>query len=312
MKKVFIDGNSGTTGLKIYSRLKVRSDIEILNIDYDKRRDLNERLKLINESDYTFLCLPDDASNEIVSNIKNKKVIIIDTSTTHRTNLEWIYGFPELDVNYRKKIRESKRISIPGCYACGFNSIVYPLVKKEIIDKDFNIFCFGISGYTGAGKKGINQYENSNRNYEFKAPKIYGLNQNHKHLKEMKYISSLSKEPIFVPTICNYPQGMIITIPFYTYQLNKNYNLKDIYNFFKDYYKGTDIIKVREIGYSKDICANKFSNRDDMEIEINGNSERIIITARFDNLGKGASGAAIQCLNISMGVDEKTGLNIGS
>lgn len=312
MKKIFIDGQEGTTGLKIYKRFESRNDIELLTIDSDKRKDTNERARLINESDITFLCLPDVASIEAVSLVENDSVKIIDTSTAHRTLPDWAYGFAELSEEHRNKIATSNRIAVPGCYASGFNSIVYPLIKSGFIGSDFDISCFAMSGYTGAGKKGIAQYEDEGRDTELDSPRIYALSQEHKHLKEMKAISGLSKEPLFSPIICDYPQGMVVSIPLYTSAMSKKYSKQDIYEMFSEHYGNSDIVKVRELGYTEGmIASNTFANRDDMEIEINGNDDRIIITSRFDNLGKGASGAAIQCMNIAMGIDEKTGLNIG-
>lgn len=312
MKRIFIDGKDGTTGLKIYERFEGRSDIELLLIDPEKRKDPAERAKMINESDITFLCLPDAAAIEAVSLVKNDKVKIIDTSTAHRTLSDWAYGFAELGSEFRQRIETSDRIAVPGCYASGFNSIVHPLVKSGFISNDYDIVCFAMSGYTGAGKKGIAQYEDENRESELDSPRIYALSQQHKHLKEMKAVSKLKKEPLFSPIICDYAQGMVVTIPLYTSKMSRKYTKEDIYEMFSEQYAGSDIVKVRELGYSENmIGSNNFAGRDDMEIEINGNEERIIITSRFDNLGKGASGAAIQCLNIAMGIDEKTGLNIG-
>ncbi|MCM1285514.1 MAG: N-acetyl-gamma-glutamyl-phosphate reductase [Acetobacter sp.] len=312
MKKIFIDGKDGTTGLKIYKRFENRSDIELLLIDSDKRKDAKERARLINESDITFLCLPDAASIEAVSLVENDKVKIIDTSTAHRTLPDWAYGFAELSNEHRSKISASNRIAVPGCYASGFNSIVYPLVKNGFIDSNYDIVCFALSGYTGAGKKGIAQYEDENRDSELDSPRLYALTQEHKHLREMKAISGLSKEPIFSPVICDYPQGMVVTIPLYTDKMTKKYTKKDLYEMFNEHYGNSPVVKIRELGYTDGmIASNTFENRDDMEIEINGNEDRILITSRFDNLGKGASGAAIQCMNIAMGIDETTGLNIG-
>lgn len=312
MKKIFIDGKDGTTGLKIYKRFENRSDIELMLIDPEKRKDAKERARLINESDVTFLCLPDAASIEAVSLVENNNVKIIDTSTAHRTSEGWAYGFPELSKEHRRKIETDSRIAVPGCYASGFISIVYPLVKSGFISPDYDIVCYALSGYTGAGKKGIAQYEDKNRDKELDSPRLYALTQEHKHLKEMKAVSGLSKAPIFSPIICDYPQGMIVSVPLYTDKMAKKYTPADICEMFKEHYNGSDIVKVRDLGYTTGmIGSNNFADRDDMEIEINGNDDRILITSRFDNLGKGASGAAIQCLNIAMGIDEKTGLNIG-
>lgn len=312
MKKVFIDGKEGTTGLKIFERFENRRDIELLLIDSDKRKDAAERAKLINESDITFLCLPDQAAVEAVSLVKNDKTKIIDASTAHRTLDGWAYGFPELGDDFRRRIRESNRIAVPGCYASGFNSIVYPLIKSGFIDRDYDIVCYALSGYTGAGKKGIAQYEDENRDTELDSPRLYALTQEHKHLKEMKAIGGLSKFPIFSPVICDYPRGMVVCIALYTDRMNKKYTVDDIYEMMSAHYEGSPIVKVRRPGYTTGmIGSNNFAQRDDMEIEINGNADRILITSRFDNLGKGASGAAIQCMNIATGIDETTGLNIG-
>lgn len=312
MKKIFIDGNQGTTGLKIYKKFEYRDDIQILHIDESKRKDAKYRAEMINSSDITFLCLPDAASIEAVSMVENENVTIIDTSTAHRTNPQWAYGFPELDKSFREKIKCSKRIAVPGCYASGFNSIVYPLIKHKIISTDYPLTCYAMSGYTGAGKSGIAQYEDLNRSKELDSPRQYALNQEHKHLKEMKAICSLERTPFFAPHICDYPQGMVVSIPLFTDMLCRNVNPYELREIFAEHYNGEQFIKIREIGYSSPmIGSNNFENRNDMEIEINGNSDRILITSRFDNLGKGASGAAIQCMNIVLGLDEKTGLYIG-
>ncbi len=312
MKKVFIDGKDGTTGLKIYKRFEGRDDIELLLIDPEKRKCTKERARLINESDITFLCLPDTASIEAVSLVENENTKIIDTSTAHRTLHEWAYGFPELSDKHRNKIAASKRIAVPGCYASGFNSIVYPLISNNFISSDYDIVCFAISGYTGAGKKGIARYEDKERDAELDSPRIYALSQEHKHLREMKNICGLDKNPLFSPIICDYPQGMVVAISLFTNRMNKRYSKENIYDMFSEHYASSNIVKVRPLGYTQDmIGTNNFADRDDMEIEINGNDERIIITSRFDNLGKGASGAAIQCMNIAIGINEETGLNIG-
>lgn len=312
MTKVFIDGSQGTTGLKIFNRFEKRNDIELLKIDEDKRKDASERARLINSSDITFLCLPDAASIEAVSLVENDRVKIIDTSTAHRTDSNWAYGFAELDKNFRDKIKSFNRIAVPGCYASGFNSIVYPLIKSGVMPKDYHITAYAMSGYTGAGKNGIAQYENCNRDAELDSPRQYALSQEHKHLKEMKAISGLEIVPFFAPHICDYPCGMVVSIPIFTDMLNKKVTKADIQQLFAEHYHGEQFVKVRELGYSSAmIGANNFAERDDMEIEINGNDERIVVTSRFDNLGKGASGAAIQCLNIALGIDEATGLNLG-
>ncbi len=312
MTKIFIDGSQGTTGLKIFERFSKRDDIELLKIDDGNRKDAAERARLINESDITFLCLPDAASIEAVSLVKNDRVRIIDTSTAHRTNDGWAYGFPELDGSFEEKIKTYNRIAVPGCYASGFNSIVYPLVKHGVISPDYPLTCYAMSGYTGAGKKGIAQYEDKGRNDELDSPRQYALSQEHKHLKEMKAISGLSRVPFFAPHICDYPCGMVVSIPLFTDMLLKKMTKTDLQKLFAEHYNGKEFVKVRELGYSESmIGSNNFAGRDDMEIEINGNDDRILITSRFDNLGKGASGAAVECMNIALGLDKTKGLNLG-
>ena len=236
---------------------------------------------------------------------------IIDTSTAHRTSPEWAYGFPELERSFREKIKSSGRIAVPGCYASGFNSIVYPLIRHGIISPDYPVTCYAMSGYTGAGKKGIAQYEGE-RPEELDSPRQYALTQNHKRLKEITAVPGLERIPFFAPHICDYPCGMIVSVPLFADMLEKNCTPSDLREIFAEHYEGEPFVKVRPLGYSETMLgANNFAGRDDMEIEINGNEERILITSRFDNLGKGASGAAIQCMNIAMGIDERTGLNLG-
>ena len=312
MTKVFIDGSQGTTGLKIESRLNSRDDIELMKIDKSMRKNIDAREQMINSADVAILCLPDAASREAVSLITSDHVKIIDTSTAHRTEPDWAYGFPELDKCFREKIKTSNRIAIPGCYASGFSAIVYPLVKKGIIAPDYPITCYAISGYTGAGKNGIAQYEFVDRNRELDAPRQYALSQEHKHLKEMTSIPNLTRVPFFAPHICDYRYGMVVSIPIFADMMEKKMTPAELQAFFTQHYEGEKLIKVRDLGHSGNmIGANNFAKRDDMEIEINGNNDRILITTRFDNLGKGASGAAMQCLNLALGIEETKGLKLG-
>ena len=220
--KIFIDGKEGTTGLKIFERFEGRDDLEILLIDEDKRKDVNERKRLINESDYTFLCLPDSAAIEAVSLCENPNTIIIDASTAHRTNPDWAYGFPELSSEHRKKVETSHRIAVPGCYASGFNAIVYPLVKSGILPSDYPVVCHAVSGYSGAGKKAIAQYEDEERDFQLESPRLYALTQEHKHLPEMQKVSGLSFKPAFSPYICDYFSGMSVSIPLHIRMLNSS------------------------------------------------------------------------------------------
>lgn len=309
MVKVYIDGQEGTTGLKILERFKGRNDIELLKIDEDKRKDADERKKLINSSDFTFLCLPDAAAREAVS-MAGDKVRIIDASTAHRTNPDWAYGFPELGEDFRSKIANSARTAVPGCYASGFISMIYPLVKLGIMPADYPVTCHAVSGYSGAGKKAIAVYESENRPAEFDSPRQYALTQQHKHLPEMQKICGLSYAPAFNPLVCDYFSGMVVSVPIFTRLLTKKYTPDDVRKALADFYKDAYFVKVMPEGEPEDgfIGANNISGTNNMQIFVNGNDERLILCSRLDNLGKGASGAAVQCLNIMMGIDETTGL----
>lgn len=311
MVKVYIDGQEGTTGLKILERFEGRNDIELLRIDEDKRKDPAERKKLINSSDFTFLCLPDAAAIEAVS-LADDKVRIIDASTAHRTNPEWAYGFPELSNDFREKIANSSRVAVPGCYASGFASMVYPLVKLGILPADYPVSVHAVSGYSGAGKKAIAVYESADRPAGFDSPRQYALTQMHKHLPEMQKICGLDFAPAFNPLVCDYFSGMVVSLPLHTRLLSKKYTVSDIRKALDEYYESNKsyFVKVMPEGEPNDgfISANDLSGTNRMEIFVSGNDERMIICSRLDNLGKGASGAAVQCLNIMMGIDEKTGL----
>ncbi len=313
MTKVFIDGQEGTTGLKIVERLKDRADIELLKIDEAKRKDPEERKKLINASDFTILCLPDIAAIEAVSLVENENTRIIDASTAHRVDPDWAYGFPELSPEHREKIRTSKRVAVPGCYASGFISMAYPLVKNGILPKDYPVAVHAVSGYSGAGKKGIAQYTDANRSKEFESPRQYALTQQHKHLPEMKIIPGLEFEPAFDPYVCDYYAGMTVSLPLHTRALAKSVTPAEVREMFAEHYKGCNFIRVAELD-GKDVLpdgfipANTLENTNNMEIIVSGNELRLLVVSRLDNLGKGASGAAVQCLNIMMDIDETTGL----
>ena len=310
---VFIDGKEGTTGLKIFERFANRSDLEILEISEEKRKDPVEKAKMINASDYTFLCLPDAAAVESAQLCTNPDTVIIDASTAHRTNPAWAYGFPELDKSFREKIATSKRIANPGCYASGSIAILYPLVQSGILPKDYPVVIHAVSGYSGAGKKAIAQYEAEDRDSGLDTPRLYALTQQHKHLPEIKIISGLDFEPVFNPYVCDYYQGMTVTVGLHARLLSKKVTAKDVWEMFSKHYEGCRFIKVA--GFMGEgtlpeqfIPANTLANTNNMEIFVYGNDDRIIVTTRFDNLGKGASGAAVQCFNISMGIDEGSGL----
>lgn len=311
--KVFIDGKEGTTGLKIFERFANRSDLEILEISEEKRKDPVEKAKMINASDYTFLCLPDAAAVESAQLCTNPDTVIIDASTAHRTNPAWAYGFPELDKSFREKIATSKRIANPGCYASGSIAILYPLVQSGILPKDYPVVIHAVSGYSGAGKKAIAQYEAEGRDSGLDTPRLYALTQQHKHLPEIKIISGLDFEPVFNPYVCDYYQGMTVTVGLHARLLSMKVTAKDVWEMFSKHYEGCRFVKVA--GFMGEgtlpeqfIPANTLANTNNMEIFVYGNDDRIMVTTRFDNLGKGASGAAVQCFNISMGIDEGSGL----
>lgn len=313
-KKIFIDGSEGTTGLRIYERFQGRDDIELLKIDPQLRKSPEERKKLINQSDITFLCLPDVAARESVSLVENENVVIIDASTAHRTEEGWAYGFPELSKAHKEKIINSKRIAVPGCYASGFVSLVYPLVAGGILPKDYPVTTFAISGYSGAGKNVIAAYESADRPKELSAGREYALTQQHKHLKEMKIITGLERTPLFSPIIDDYYSGMLVSLPLFADMLGKKETPESLLEYYRGYYKGQAFIKVSEaddeVAASGFIAGNGLSGWDGLKIYVTGNEERIVVSAQFDNLGKGASGAAIECMNLVMGCDLDKGLQL--
>lgn len=310
MKKVFIDGSAGTTGLRIYERLEKRDDIELLTLPEDKRKDINARKEMLSSCDIAFLCLPDDAARESVSLTENPDTVIIDTSTAHRTDENWAYGFPELSEEFEKKIKNSKRIASPGCHASGFIALIYPLVEKGILPKDALLTCHSITGYSGGGKKMIAEYENSDRDVLLDSPRQYGIGQSHKHLKEMKAISAIDNPPVFSPIVAPFYSGMEVTVPLFASQLNSGFTKEDIENAYKEKYTGPVVTYTENMAEEGFISSNALSMKDSMEISVYGNDERIILVARYDNLGKGASGAAIECMNIVIGTDKTKGLNI--
>lgn len=312
--KIFIDGSEGTTGLRIHERFQGRDDIELLKINQELRKDPEERKKLINASDITFLCLPDAAAKESVSLVENENVVIIDTSTAHRTEEGWAYGFPELSKEHKEKIIKGKRIAVPGCYATGFISLIYPLVAGGILPKDYPVSCFGLSGYSGAGKKAIAVYESEDRPKEFSAGRQYALTQQHKHLKEMQKITGLMRTPLFSPIVDDYYSGMVVSVPLYADMLGKKETPESLLAYYGEYYKDQPFIRVSaaddEVAATGFIAGNGLSGWDGLKIYVTGNEERIVITSQFDNLGKGASGAAIECMNLVLGCDMTKGLQL--
>lgn len=305
MTKVFIDGSAGTTGLRIYDRLSVREDISLIKLPENLRKDDNARAEAINSADIVFLCLPDDAARQAVSFVKNDNTAIIDTSTAHRTSDGWVYGFPEL-TGKRNDIINSKRIANPGCHASGFIALVKPLIEAGVLDSKAALSCFSLTGYSGGGKKMIADYESDEKSSLLQAPRQYGLTQQHKHLKEMQALSGIVTAPTFCPIVAAFYSGMEVTVPLFTKDLKAN--VYDIKNIYKNYYQSKLVHFDDEADEGGFLSAAALSGKDDMQLCVFGNEDRIILTARYDNLGKGASGAAIQNMNILMGVDETIGL----
>lgn len=312
--KIFIDGSEGTTGLRIHERFAEREDVELLPVSSELRKDKEERKRLINSSDITFLCLPDAAAEESVSLIESDHVRIIDTSTAHRTMEGWAYGFPELSKEHGEAIATGNRIAVPGCYATGFISLVYPMVAEGLISADYPVSAFGISGYSGGGRKMIAAYEAEEREDALLAPREYALSQAHKHLKEMKKIPGLKREPLFSPIVADYYSGMVVSVPVYTELMNKGKTPQEVWKYLADFYAGSRFIRVMPFGAEEEsanmLAGNAMSGRDSLRIYVTGNEDRVLLSSQFDNLGKGASGAAIQCLNIALGCAETKGLHL--
>ena len=309
MYNVFIDGKEGTTGLQIYDRLKVRKDVNVFHLSDEKRKDVKARKECLNSADISILCLPDDAAREAVALVENPSARIIDASTAHRVNKDWVYGLPELSDERRAKIASAKRVSNPGCHATGFISIVAPLVKSGIVGADYPFVAHSISGYSGAGKKAIAQYETEGRDKLLDSPREYALGLAHKHLPEMVNECGLKYKPIFNPFICDYYCGMCVTVPVYTRFMAQKYDVKALREFFAEYYAKQNFIKVPdESDIPAFLAANELAGTNNLKIYISGNDEQILIASVFDNLGKGASGAAVQNMNIMLGVDEKLSL----
>ena len=310
MKKIFIDGKAGTTGLRIYERLNERKDIEILLLSEEDRKNPEARKKALNECDIAFLCLPDDASREAVAMIDNPNVVVIDTSTAHRTLDGWCYGFPELSAGLDDKLKNAKRIAVPGCHASGFIALVKPLIDNGFITKDALLTCHSVTGYSGGGKKMIAEYEADERDCLLDAPRQYGIAQQHKHLKEMKAITGLAYEPIFCPIVSDFYSGMMVTVPLFASQLQSGKTIEDIKALYASKYN-SDIVyyddKIDDNGF---ISAAKLKTLDSMAIGVNGNDERIVLVAVYDNLGKGASGAAVECMNVVLKAEKKQNLDI--
>lgn len=307
MTKVFIDGSAGTTGLRIADRLAARQDLSLIRLPEELRKSADARADAIHSADIVFLCLPDAAAVEAVALAGDSGAKIIDTSTAHRTAPGWVYGFPEL-TGQRERILQSSRIANPGCHASGFVALVAPLVQQGMIHKDAHLSCFSLTGYSGGGKKMIAEYESPERSPLLKGPRQYGLTQQHKHLKEMAAVCGLDSAPVFCPVVADFYSGMEVTVPLFGGDIKGT--VEDIKKAYQDYYTGGLVRYADSADPDGMLSAAAFSGRDDMTVSVFGNGDRMILTARFDNLGKGASGAAIQNMNILLGVDEATGLNV--
>ena len=306
MYKVFIDGSAGTTGLRIREMLGRRKDVSLISLPEELRKDRAARGEALNSADVAFLCLPDDAAREAAA-MAGEDVIVIDASTAHRTAAGWAYGFPELSPAHRAAVMHGKRIANPGCYASGFIALVYPLVTAGIAAPDYPFVCHAVSGYSGAGKKGIEAYEEEGRSSLYDTPRLYALTQQHKHLPEMQAVCGLTRTPVFDPYVCDYYCGMTVTVPLFADLLSVRMNVASLEELFRTHYAGQKFVRVvrEESGY---ISANTLNGTNMLEIVVSGNDERLLLTARLDNLGKGASGAAIENMNLALGLDESLSL----
>ena len=309
--KVYIDGKEGTTGLQIYDRLAARDDIELLLIDEDRRKDADERKKLLNAADLSFLCLPDAAAKEAVAMLENPKSRVIDASTAHRTAGGWAYGFTELSAAHLEKVKTSRFVANPGCHATGFIAAVYPLVAAGMIPKDMPLTVFSLTGYSGGGKKMIAEYEAADKPALYFTPRIYGLNLKHKHLAEMKAVCGLEKAPVFCPVVDDFYKGMAVTTMLPNCMLSGSQTAETVWETLSEHYAGRKLVSVHPFGYEDPmIAAGAMAGSDSLTLIVNGHEDQTIVTALFDNLGKGASGAAVQNMNLMLGFDETAGLTV--
>ena len=309
MVQVFIDGKEGTTGLRIFDRLAGRKDIALLTLKEEQRKERSARKEMLNSCDIAFLCLPDAAAQEAVALIENERTRVIDASTAHRTLPGWQYGFPELFENGFAKVKNAPRVAVPGCHASGFIALIYPLIQAGFLEKDALLTCHSLTGYSGGGKKMIAEYEADKRSRLLDAPRQYGITQQHKHLKEMQAVCGLQNAPVFCPIVAPFYSGMLVTVPLFAKQLKKG-GIEDIRRLYAAQYGGPLVRYSENSDEAGFLSSNARQGSDAMEISVFGNEERLLLTARYDNLGKGASGAAIECMNIMLGCDPLTGLEI--
>ena len=305
MTKVFIDGSAGTTGLRIRERLSGRTDLELLTLSEELRKDANARRDMLNSADIAFLCLPDAAAVEAVALIENDHTAVIDTSTAHRVSQGWAYGFAELSPEHRQAIVHSKRVANPGCHASGFIAGVFPLVNHGVISADYPLTAYSLTGYSGGGKKLIAEYEDENRDVRHESHRIYGTTLTHKHLPEMQKICGLTQKPVFSPILGDFYAGMATTV------LLPGIDAQTAWEALNDHYAGQNLISVAPLGGDESVIyASTYAGKDTMRIQVSGQHDQCMVTAIFDNLGKGASGAAIQNMNLLLGLDETTGLSL--
>ena len=300
MKKVFIDGSAGTTGLRIFDRLHGRTDIRLLTLPESERKLESSRKRLLNEADVVFLCLPDD----------NPDTVVLDTSTAHRTAPGWCYGFPELSPVQEARLRQAKRIAVPGCHASGFIALVYPLISAGLLAPDVLLSCYSLTGYSGGGKKMIAEYRAPERSPLLNAPRQYALGQTHKHLKEMKAVTGLASEPVFCPVVADFYSGMQVTVPLFAGWLKPGAGMEEVKNAYKALYTGPVVSYTDAADEGGFLSAAAMSGKDSMVVSVSGNDERILLTSVFDNLGKGASGAAVECMNLVTGAEKTLGLEL--
>ncbi len=308
MKRVFIDGSAGTTGLRIRERLAAREEISLIVLPEELRKDPAARKEALNSCDAAFLCLPDPAAIEAVGMVENPNVTILDTSTAHRTDPRFAYGFPELSEKHREAVVSSSRIAVPGCHASGFIALIYPLIEEGVLSEDEKLAFFSLTGYSGGGKKMIAEYQDENRDPLLNAPRQYALGQTHKHLKEMAAVTGLKNFPLFSPIVADFYSGMEVTVPLFASQVNAT--PEQIRAIYAAKYNSPMVKFVEQPAEEGFLSAAKLSGLDCMEISVDGNADRILLTARYDNLGKGASGAAIECMNLRFGLPATEGLKV--
>ena len=312
---IFIDGKEGTTGLRIFDRLADRADVNLITLEESRRKDPAARQECIHTADVAILCLPDAAARESVALAQGSKTRILDTSTAHRTMEGWAYGFPELSIGHRDGIVHGQHVAVPGCHASGFIALVAPLVRCGLIPRDALLSCFSLTGYSGGGRKMIAQYEGGDRTADLDSPRQYGLTQSHKHLPEMQHVTGLNAAPIFAPIVADFYSGMEVTVPLFPSQLRcGKHPVEEITAALREHYFGSPVVTVlgteETAALNGFAAANALSGLDGMELMVLGNDERLQLVARFDNLGKGSSGAALQCLNLMLGAQETLGLNL--